>query len=116
MSRVTKQELAAEADRLRRSEGILQTALQLVVCDDPEATERVKIDGGVITLRLFGSRRADGGLVVETFSAPGQRPQVSAKLLDSMRVVVMGSGDHDSLKLACAVERLTIVRNTLAEV
>lgn len=110
MKRLTYAQLENEYQRLQRAESVLSLALHLALHTRPDATERVRISKGeYYVLKLYGGRRADGGTVVMSFHCKGQNPQSSAHLLEDLQ----RSRDHQEVRIACAVDRLVILRNRL---
>ena len=112
MRRPTHAELTAEVALLQRSESLLSVALNLIVNNRPNATERVRIAAGeYYTFKLYGARRADGGMILETFHCKGQQPHSAVRYLDDM--LSIANSITQDLRIRCALERLGIARNRL---
>ncbi len=82
--KLTYAELDAERARLAKSEGLLGIALNLTLHGKPDATEQCSHEGDRWKLQLYGARRADGGIVVETFYHPGQSPHSAVHYLEDL--------------------------------
>jgi hypothetical protein len=113
MRRPSKFVLRAELDSERTRTHIARTALQLALTKRPDASERVRVDGGCYVLRLYGTKRADGGILVVIWKCPGQSDSIESFLFDDYATLYHPSTSYsspDSMALACAVGRLAGVR------
>ena len=110
--KLTYAELDAERSRLAKSEGLLSIALNLTLHGKPDATEQVSHEGDQWKLQLYGARRADGGLVVETFYHPGQSPHSAVHYLDDLTRIPARLSDG-GMKYTEALSRLRCARDRI---
>ena len=110
--KLTYAELDAERSRLAKSEGLLSIALNLTLHGKPDATEQVSHEGDRWKLQLYGARRADGGLVVETFYHPGQSPHSAVHYLDDLTRIPARLSDG-GMKYTDALSRLRCARDRI---
>ncbi len=110
--KLTYAELDAERSRLAKSEGLLSIALNLTLHGKPDATEQVSHEGDRWKLQLYGARRADGGLVVETFYHPGQSPHSAVHYLDDLTRIPARLSDG-GMKYTEALSRLRSARDRI---
>ena len=110
--KLTYTELDAERSRLAKSEGLLSIALNLTLHGKPDATEQVSHEGDRWKLQLYGARRADGGLVVETFYHPGQSPHSAVHYLDDLTRIPARLSDG-GMKYTEALSRLRSARDRI---
>ena len=110
--KLTYAELDAERSRLAKSEGLLSIALNLTLHGKPDATEQVSHEGDQWKLQLYGARRADGGLVVETFYHPGQSPHSAVHYLDDLTRIPARLSDG-GMKYTDALSRLRCARDRI---
>lgn len=111
--KLTYAELDAERARLAKSEGLLGIALNLTLHGKPDATEQCSHEGDRWKLQLYGARRADGGLVVETFYHPGQSPHSAVHYLDDL-TGISGRLSEGGMKYTEALSRLRSARDRIA--
>ena len=81
----TYAELGAERDRLRKENGILTTALQLLDADELRHVGTVRDPDdkqGKYLVGFRGALRADGGVLLITWHCPGQRDSLEVMLLE----------------------------------
>ena len=113
MSRkLTYAELDAERARLAKSEGLLGIALNLMLHGKPDVTEQCSHEGDRWKLQLYGSRRADGGLVVETFYHPGQSPHSAVHYLEDLTRIPARLSEG-GMKYTEALSRLRCARDRI---
>jgi len=110
--KLTYAELDAERSRLAKSEGLLSSALNLTLHGKPDATEQCSHEGDRWKLQLYGARRADGGLVVETFYHPGQSPHSAVHYLDDL-TRIPGRLSEGGMKYTEALSRLRSTRDRI---
>lgn len=110
--KLTYAELDAERSRLGKSEGLLGIALNLTLHGKPDATEQCSHEGDRWKLQLYGARRAEGGLVVETFYHPGQSPHSAVHYLEDLTRIPAPLSEG-GLKYSQALERLRVARNRI---
>lgn len=110
--KLTYAELDAERERLAKSEGLLGIALNLTLHGKPDTTEQCSHEGDRWKLQLYGAHRADGGLVVETFSHPGQSPHSAVHYLEDL-TRIPGRLSEGGMKYTEALGRLRIARDRL---
>ena len=108
----TYAELDAERSRLATSEGLLTVALNLTLHGKPDATEQCSHEGDRWKLQLYGARRADGGLVVETFYHPGQSPHSAVHYLEDL-TRIPGRFSEGGMKYTEALSRLRATRDRI---
>ena len=110
--KLTYAELDAERSRLAKSVGLLGIALNLTLHGKPDATEQVSHEGDRWKLQLYGARRADGGLVVETFYHPGQSRHSAVHYLDDLTRIPARLSDG-GMKYTEALSRLRSTRDRI---
>ena len=110
--KLTYAELDAERERLAKSEGILGIALNLTLHGKPDATEQCSHEGDRWKLQLYGARRADGGLVVETFYHPGQSPHSGVHYLEDLTRIPARLSEG-GMKYTEALSRLRATRDRI---
>jgi hypothetical protein len=114
MKRQTREELAAECERLRTENTVLSHALTILVQKStPNAREVVREkEGDRYVYEVHGATQPHGGILLITFHYPRQRPHVSAYYLENyarnMSIVL-----HEKLEHRCAVERLQVKAHAL---
>ena len=108
----TYAELDAERSRLATSEGLLTVALNLTLHGKPDATEQCSHEGDRWKLQLYGARRADGGLVVETFYHPGQSPHSAVHYLEDLTRIPARLSEG-GMKYTEALSRLRSARDRI---
>lgn len=108
----TYAELDAERARLAKSEGLLGIALNLTLHGKPDATEQCSHEGDRWKLQLYGARRADGGLVVETFYHPGQSPHSAVHYLEDL-TRIPARVSEGGMKYTEALSRLRATRDRI---
>jgi hypothetical protein len=113
----TKAEALAECERLNRQNGVLSLALSLSTSGSPDATEVAYSDRYRYVFKLYGARRADGGIVTMTFHAPDERPITSAYYLEDLASTYRGCSLTDEMtSLRNAVDKLYVKRNRLVDI
>ena len=106
-ARPTRADLAAEADRLRTANAILDHVVHYLARRvRPNAVELVREhDGTNTSYEAYDVCAAHGGIVVVTTYAPGSRQRITAHYLvvfaSECRVTMHGRLDH-----VCAIQRL----------
>ncbi len=110
--KLTYPELDAERSRLAKSEGLLGIALSLTLHGKPDATEQCSHEGDRWKLQLYGARRADGGLVVETFFHSGQSPHSTVHYLEDL-TRIPGPLSEGGMKYTEALSRLRSTRDRI---
>jgi hypothetical protein len=110
--KLTYVELDAERARLAKSERLLGIALNLTLHGKPDATEQVSHEGDQWKLQLYGARRADAGIVVETFYHPGQSPHSAVHYLDDLTRIPARLSDG-GMKYTEALSRLRSARDRI---
>ncbi len=108
--KLTYAELDAERARLAKSEGLLGIALNLTLHGKPDATEQCSHEGDRWRLQLYGARRADGGIVIETFYHPGQSPHSAAHYLEDLTRIPARLSEG-GMKYTEALSRLRATRD-----
>ncbi len=110
--KLTYAELDGERARLAKSEGLLGIALNLTLHGKPDATEQCSHEGDRWKLQLYGARRADGGLVVETFYHPGQSPHSAVHYLEDLTRIPAPLSEG-GMKYTEALSRLRATRDRI---
>lgn len=107
-----KSALRQELERTRQAAGLLSVALNLSMNGKPDASARAlgTAAGESYTLRLYGAKRADGGVVLSTFRFAGQSDFTSAHYLEELR-----RDTQLPILYRLAVENLYIQRNRIVE-
>lgn len=85
MKRLTYAELEAEKERLSKDAGLYFLALTLSFRQKPDAVANARAEGIRFTFKLWGSTRADGGIVTETQALKGQLPLTTAHYLEDLQ-------------------------------
>jgi len=113
MRRRNYSELETALRTAENDASLLGKALNHVVNSKPDAVERVKDGDCKYTLSLYGSTRADGGIVLCTFHAPKQPPDTQAHYLDTMHSNYAHIPTELGVSIATALGRLTTTRNRI---
>ncbi len=83
----------AELARLNRELNIANVAISILANGEtPEKTESYRDAESVYTLRAYRFDGAHGGIVITTFSHPGQSDSISVAYLDDLRRLDYGPG------------------------
>jgi len=86
--KATYAELQTRCDSLDRANGVFLVALQCVACERPDATakaaEPAPCQYGRYRFDAYRVNRAHGGILVTTFTAPGQSPSIRAEYLEDV--------------------------------
>ena len=99
--------------QLAKSEGLRGIALNLTLHGKPDATEQCSHEGDRWKLQLYGARRADGGLVVETFYHPGQSPHSAVHYLEDLTRIPPARSAEDGMRYTEALSRLRSARDRI---
>lgn len=113
MRRRTYAELESALRTAEHDASLLGKALNHVINSKPDAVERVKDGDCKYTLALYGSTRADGGIVLCTYRAPKQTPYTVAHYLDTMHSDYAHIPTELGVSMATALGRLTTTRNRI---
>ena len=98
MPRITQADHKAAIADLQKQNALLQVALNLAVTGKPDAREIVRCgEGARYVYRLYGSTRACGGIVLETYERPGQQPSTTARYLDQYPGFLLGLHEHNAV-------------------
>lgn len=110
MKRQTRDELAAECERLRSENTTLSHAVQFLLARKrPNAVETVREkDGGRYAYQAFEVCAPHGGILLVTYFYPGQQPMTTAHYLEqyARECSLWRSPLYEKLEHRCAVERL----------
>jgi len=110
--KLTYAELDAEPARLAKSKGLLGIALYLTLHGKPDATEQCSHEGDRWKLQLYGARRAEGGIVIETFYHPGQSPHSAVHYLEDL-TRIPGRSSEGGMKYTEALSKLRVARDRI---
>lgn len=108
MKRQTRDELAAECERLRSQNTVLSHAVDFLLNRiEPDTIEAInEEDGGRYAYQVFDVCAPHGGILLITYSYPGQRPSTWAHYLERYASEARRNVFGANLEHRCAVERL----------
>ena len=101
-------EVKAERDRAARTAHIYLMALHLSQTTTPDASETVCLGDDRYRIDVYGSDRADGGIVVQRFIHPGQSDTIDAWYYDEWR-----QGCRDRIGLSTETSAFAVAADQL---
>ena len=111
MRQATAAELRNEVERLTRTLAVYEETLTLVMRTTPDAMESYRdFNGDRVTIKLYGAKRACGGVVIQEYGTGVHRFRGEPQYLMDVRV-----SEHDPLEWRQAISRIRVAAMSIAQ-